>query len=435
MRWNFARFLLAAGTTPVVSAVVIWKLSPDLQGYYYTFNSLLTLQVFLELGFSLCITQFISHEFALLTIKVDGRIEGPPLAQRRFVGIGKLALRWYLLLGVALTAVLIVVGECFFHGSPSDIAWRGPWWLLSLSSGIGVCYDALIAIENGMNRVSHTAKLAIWRNLIRLPIIVGLLILGADLYSIALAVLCSNVVVLIAAFVARKTIFYKMLLSHSDTHVVSWVAEIWPMQWRIGLSWISGFFIFSLFNPIIFKYIGPVAAGRFGMTWTAINGIVSLCQVPMNTRQPMWGILLAREDHRTLWSAWRRVLVFCLILALLAAGCSILVLHELTLWPGVSRRLLSVREATPLIAAGVFNQFSFSVAAVTRAEKREPFLYNSLCSALFISVGLVFATPRYGLDGVAWVFFLASLFNFPWAWWIMTESKAYRHRKDSRTVA
>ena len=52
---------------------------------------------------------------------------------------------------------------------------------------------------------------------------------------------------------------------HPPYSLERWMAEIWPFQWKIGVSWLSGFLIFRVFAPIILLEKGPVAAGQFGL--------------------------------------------------------------------------------------------------------------------------------------------------------------------------
>src|SRR6202162_208341 len=53
-------------------------LTPAEQGYYYTFGSLVAIQMIFELGFSFVILQLASHERAQLSISDDYRITGDP---------------------------------------------------------------------------------------------------------------------------------------------------------------------------------------------------------------------------------------------------------------------------------------------------------------------------------------------------------------------
>ena len=50
----------------VTSMFILWCLTKEEQDYYYTFKSVMALQVFFELGMNTVITQFAAHEMAHL---------------------------------------------------------------------------------------------------------------------------------------------------------------------------------------------------------------------------------------------------------------------------------------------------------------------------------------------------------------------------------
>src|SRR5665647_910123 len=66
----------------VMLLLVVRYLTPDEQGYYYTFASILALQIFFELGMSYVVMQSASHERAYLTWSKAGPMKG---MQRRKV--------------------------------------------------------------------------------------------------------------------------------------------------------------------------------------------------------------------------------------------------------------------------------------------------------------------------------------------------------------
>jgi len=86
---------------------------PELQGYYYTFLSVLALQVFAELGLGTVISAYASHEWAKLAIDAQGRVSGDPDALSRLISLGRFALRWYLAAG-AVVAIFLTLGGFFF---------------------------------------------------------------------------------------------------------------------------------------------------------------------------------------------------------------------------------------------------------------------------------------------------------------------------------
>ena len=71
----------------VTVALIARFLSPAEQGYYFTFGSLVAMQLVFELGFSVVILQLATHECAHLTLGRDGRVAGDGIAQARLASI------------------------------------------------------------------------------------------------------------------------------------------------------------------------------------------------------------------------------------------------------------------------------------------------------------------------------------------------------------
>ncbi len=69
--------------------------APEVQGFYYTFASLVALQSFVELGLYLVISNVASHEWSQLSLSKDGGIEGNPQALARLVSLGRFVFNWY----------------------------------------------------------------------------------------------------------------------------------------------------------------------------------------------------------------------------------------------------------------------------------------------------------------------------------------------------
>ena len=107
-------------------------LSPEEQGYYYTFGSIVALQVFFELGLTGIITQFVAHEASHL--KWNGReFEGEEKYKSRLASLFRFCAKWYLVFAAAIVILLLIAGLTFFshydaHGK--DINWALPWTLL-----------------------------------------------------------------------------------------------------------------------------------------------------------------------------------------------------------------------------------------------------------------------------------------------------------------
>src|ERR1700689_1024216 len=108
-----ARFWSSAAGLVTV-ALIARFLSPAEQGYYYTFGSLVALQIVFELGFSFVILQMASHERAHLTISPDYVNGGDPRGQPRLASVFQKSLRWYSIAAVLMAALLTPAGWHFF---------------------------------------------------------------------------------------------------------------------------------------------------------------------------------------------------------------------------------------------------------------------------------------------------------------------------------
>jgi len=90
--------VLARGWSTVAGVVTVLLiahfLTPAEQGYYYTFSSLVALQIVFELGFSFVILQLAAHERARLHIQEDGSITGDLVAHSRLASVLQRAVRY-----------------------------------------------------------------------------------------------------------------------------------------------------------------------------------------------------------------------------------------------------------------------------------------------------------------------------------------------------
>ena len=65
---------ICAGLVTVILIAI--HFTPELQGYFYTFATILALQIFVELGLGTVIIQFASHEWSKLKLDKFGHIMG-----------------------------------------------------------------------------------------------------------------------------------------------------------------------------------------------------------------------------------------------------------------------------------------------------------------------------------------------------------------------
>ena len=130
--YSSAARIVQAGSNIVTIFFLAKYLSQEEQGFYYTFGSLVAVQVFFELGLTNIITQFVAHEYAYVTVENDKSIY-----KSRLSSLLHFCIKWYFYLSILLFFILIIVGWVFFthYDTEGDnVSWKIPWFLISFGT-------------------------------------------------------------------------------------------------------------------------------------------------------------------------------------------------------------------------------------------------------------------------------------------------------------
>lgn len=396
----------------IVNVLLIARfLTPTEQGYYYTFASLVALQIVFELGFSFVVLQLAAHERAQLIILPDGRVGGDAVAYARLASILQMSIRWYTVAGVLMATALLPAGLYFFHsheGTGTVVFWRLPWCLVVVATMLAFQIDPVFSFLEGCGYVAQVAHRRLIQAVLGSLLAWTALATHHGLFSPAMVILGQVTVGFIYLLYAHVGRLLKNLLHCPvGNDRVRWRSEIWPFQWRIAISWLCGYFIFSLFNPVLFAYQGPVAAGRMGMSLAISTALGGIAMAWMSTKASPFGNLIARGDigaldklfFRTLWQST----------VLLTIGATILFAALLVgrHWtPRLAIRLLHPWAFALLLLTTIINHVVFSEALYLRAHKREPFLWTSIVLAILVGCA-TFPLARYwGTNGVVVGYFI-----------------------------
>ncbi len=147
---NAASLLLG----PVTAWLVATRFSPEVQGFYYAFGSLLTLRLVAEVGLGQALVQFASHEWAGLHLDERGFIAGERRSFERLVALWRGSMRWYFGAGVVLMVCLVVGGRFFFASASSpEVQWAGPWLVVCMVTTANFVTIPLFSFLQGCNQV------------------------------------------------------------------------------------------------------------------------------------------------------------------------------------------------------------------------------------------------------------------------------------------
>jgi O-antigen/teichoic acid export membrane protein len=389
----------------LVTIVFIGRfLTPEVQGYYYTFSSLIALQVFVELGLNYAIVQFASHEMATLVWQANGTIDGAPQAKKRLQSLLRFAWGWFGGAAVLMVILLVPLGLHVVTLDPqSSLPPRDvllPWsWLVVLTAA-NLPAMATVSVLEGCGQIVPVAVLRLAQAV--LAAIAMWIVLAMD--GALFALVAQSAVMLLAAL-AWLALAYRRFVRDLMTHRsvlpgMSWSREIWPFHWRIAVSWASGYLIVHLLTPLLFASHGAVAAGQMGLSLQITGALNGMALAWISAQAPLYGGMIARGDGRELDRLFLRSLLqssLALLAVLTAMVATLWLLHAVD--SPLAERVVPLPLMTAMALITLANHIVFAQAAVLRAHKQEPFMALSVVSGLGTALTAFVLVPSLGLMG------------------------------------
>lgn len=405
------------GSGLVTVLLVAHFLNPARQGFFYTFRSLIAIQAYFELGMGGVLGIFISHEFAELRWGPVGAIEGAAGARLRCLDFLARATRWFLFAAAAFVVGVIPTGMVFLHqyrGTLPDFASTGAWVFAVLAAALFLGLTPFLAALVGSGEMRTLNGLTLLGTMSGSMLTWTCLATGHGMAAVAGPSAGVGGVVAVY-FLWRKPrlvaevgrAVWRRPELPAGSRPISWRGEVWPMQWRIAITWLSWYFIFQLFTPILFRFQGPVVAGRMGMTLSAVNALAALGFVWVNVKNPVMAKLVAGRRWRELDREFSRMLV---------RSTGVVVLGSLVVLAGLfclvhagtklAERMLPPAETGLLLGAIAALAATNAFACYLRAHKREPLMLMAASAAVLQGASAWYSARHYGLMGLCWAFFL-----------------------------
>ena len=430
---------IVQGFTGVASVFFITSFLTGVeQGFYYTFGSILALQIFFELGLTGIMTQYVAHEASHLTLKEDGTYEGEEKYKSRLSSLLRFCIKWYSIISVLVLIFLMIVGYVYFNkygSSHNNVEWQTPWILICVGTAINLLQSPLNSILMGLGFVKDISKVGFYQQII-MPTFIWLgLACGFKLYVMGIGYLLSVLFWQIFIYRIGLTRILLNLWKNRITEQVGYMKEIFPYQWRIALSWVSGYFIFQLFNPVLFATEGAVVAGQMGMTLQALSAIQSFAFSWLNTKVPLYSKLIALKDYLQLDLVFNKTLKQMVVIEtslLVLFYCFIAVLRITQFHIGETKladRFLDYLPMLLMVIPVFLQQFISSWATYLRCHKKEPFLVNSIVGGILCMLSTIGFGNLYGIYGITIGYCMIQVCMFPWGYWLYYSNKNKWHGK------
>ena len=404
---------------------VVWYFTAELQGYYYTFASLVALQAFLELGLYIVVTTYASHQWSSLGMDENQLVSGDETSLGNLGSLVKFVSLWYGIAAILFVLMIGTIGFIFLSNADSvDFSWKVPWVLHVIFSAVLFWCMPFFYILEGCDQVTKVAKFkglqVLFANIVFwLAMSSGIGLWAVPIFSMVIAI--SSLCYILFVWGS----FFRMLMAPRVKTSFNWRRDLFSMQWRLALQGLVNYFGWAVFTLIIFNYHGPALAGKMGMSQQIIMSILSLAMVWTTTKVPNFGMLISKSNFVELDRMWFPAAIRTTIVTffgVLSVYVIILVAQNLDIAYG--RRLLSHDSFLILALGAVFSAMIQCIAIYLRAHKKEVLTIPAVICNLMIGGLAWYLGISYAEFGIAYVYLgITSLLMFPISYMIW---KAFR---------
>lgn len=358
---------------PISLLLVSFKLTPELQGFYYLFFSIAGLQAIAEIGFSHTLVQGISHEMSYVSFN-NKTFKGETDSIFRIEETIKLGFMWFSILSAICLFIVYPVGMFIMYPKADSSVWLLPWTVFMLFFSINLCSYPVNFFFEGVLQLERIYKTRFYTQLLTTFVFALLLFFDFGLFcAIASAV---------SSFLVNFTVLYYPYRGFFNKYVFKipsrkFVKSILGWQLKVGFVWSTGYLYWQLPTVVIFSCLGPVLSGQFSMTINIINSITGLGQIFVKTKAAILGEMRAAkkiEEAQKLYKKSCRMSYHTVFISFIVFFVFWLIFPNFV----VFGRTMSIIQTLILSAVFFINQITLNQAMYARCMKDEPFMRLSI---------------------------------------------------------
>ena len=401
----------------IVVLAIPFFLTAEQQGFYYSFSSLVAIQIFFELGLS----QVLIYKFADLYQKASSSnlTNGEKLNSLLFSS--RIVYR-------VLACLFFLVGSfagLFFFSSTATVGvqWQSPWLLLVFATSINLAQSVKLAFMESIGDMHHVSVGRLRANVLGTILFILVIVFGGGLWS-ASAIPIANALYLTLWLYGHKSCSKYRTARTADRAKLQelmrlWHSEVFPMQWRISLSWVSGYMIFQLYTPIAMRRFGAVEAGRLGYSIAIISSILAVAYTFTSAIAPKLSALYSAgrfSDYNATFDRSLRQSAISMVIALILVNLTVYLLSLFL--PSFSERLLPVYDTIVYSISAYLSGIIFVFSIYLRSQQKEPLLALSIVASLLMSAALLIGSS-YSLSVMLIFSLCVQSFAFIWCLFIV----------------
>jgi O-antigen/teichoic acid export membrane protein len=330
----------------VLTPFVLRTLGPERFGFWSLLSTLASTAVLLDLGLGSAITRFVAGAAG----KGEQEARQGALTTGALVA-GALALAWVL---IGLLARGALLGFAHVTG-----AWRGEAQAAAgtavLAAGAGVLALVPSAALTGVHRLDLVNRVAVGAMVVQIGGSVWLLLRGAGLQGLALALLLANLTTLVATAVLLRRVAPELTLS---PRTATWARVREQARFSAALQVISLGVLFQYQFPkfVLARGVSLAAAGEYELAYRVAFAAWSLPSLLLPPLLPAFAEWAAQGKWEAAWALYERAARYLLVLALpLAAllAASAPALYQAWLGPGHTNAAVALAVLMTLLGINV----------------------------------------------------------------------------------
>ena len=387
---------------PITLGLIIKFLTPLEQGYYYTFLTLLSFSMFLELGLGVILTNFSSHEFGRLSWK-NNNLHGDKIAVKRSLMLIKKTILWFSFVALLFFLLMLGMGAYFFLDSaPTNYYITWIYFIIVFSPGLII--SPLLSLLQGFGRIKEVQSVIFFQVFFSILAFWVALLMNFNIYALVIQFAVQNLISFLYLFFKYRNLIFLSLVESNN--LFSWKDEVLPLQLKTGFTWLVSYLGINLLIPFSFKIFGPEIAGQLGMSFKIAEITSIICLAWTNTRVPRMGSIIAsknRIEFNTIFFSTLKSIILIGAISMVGIYLLLVILDSYN-YDIFLDRILSIKFILMLMIGYYMFAVSNYLAMTIRAFKDEKMIIPSFI-ALFI-----YGTAIY--LSFFWIDYIFLIFSF-----------------------
>jgi hypothetical protein len=317
--WAFCSTALRLGGFIFVLPFALRRLSPEHLGIWYTMQSLSSLVILMEAGFSPCISRFASFYFAgarkvpSLGLKTEPADHEASPNLSALAGLVLMARRLYRIFGLGALVFMTV-------GGGGWLAWKfGPIFLradvfsayLLYAMGIAVMMSGFFWADLlfGVQQVRESYYNTIAALILNYVVTIVLFKLGCGLLSLAMGQI---IMTLLPRWLGRRRFLRLFPIGEVKQPQFIAIKELWPMCWRSGLSAFAAYLLLRNITLVAADVLDLHVTASLGLSLQFSLALAGVSQIWLVVKYPVISALRVKKDEKALRRVVRQRIPLCL---------------------------------------------------------------------------------------------------------------------------